>query len=81
MQLNHYEKTSGIYEMSSREFHFYNSSPSKTQYLLFVHGEALSYEQAIQARCFYCGLGKIAETWICKDNGCPLHSFKLYNEV
>ena len=54
-------------------FENHRSSQGKMQYLLFVHGEKLSYEQAIRAKCYECGLRDSLNDCVSMD--CPLYQF------
>ena len=61
-----------------KEYEGNPSSAGRTQYLRYLHGEELTYREAVLAKCAECCCGYVDGRYDCGISACPLHQHMPY---
>jgi hypothetical protein len=61
-----------------KEYESYPVSSGRTQYLRYLHGEKLTYMEAVHAKCAECCGGYVDGRYDCEIPTCPLYQFMPY---
>ena len=71
-------------EKKNRLIKEYESNPTssgRTQYLRYLHGQKLTYREAVLAKCAECNCGYIDGRYDCEIPGCSLYPFMPYKRL
>lgn len=65
----------------AKEYEGYPVSSGRTQYLRYLHGEELTYRQAVLAKCAECCCGYADGRYDCQVRACPLYQHMAYKGI